>query len=46
LGNKQKELEGTVLLEIYDVVASTNTLWFYHSWNVAVDSYKLFRRDR
>jgi len=39
LGNKQEELKATVLLENHDVVAVTET------WSVAINHYKLFRRD-
>ena len=47
LGNKQKELEAAVLLENHDIVAVTETWWDdSHDWSVAIDSYKLFRRDR
>jgi len=43
MGNKQEELEATVLLESYDLIALTETWW---DWSVAIYSYKLFRRDR
>jgi len=47
LGNKQEELEATVLLEIYDLIALTETWWDKsHDWSVAIDGYLLFRRDR
>ena len=47
MGNKQEELEATVLLESYDLVAITETWWDKsHGWNVAIDGYRLFRRDR
>jgi len=43
---KQEELEVTVVLENCDVLAVTETWWDdSHDWNVAVDGYKLFRRD-
>ncbi|PKU44704.1 glycerol kinase [Limosa lapponica baueri] len=47
MGNKQEELEATVLLESYDIVANTET-WCdeSHDWSVAIEGYKLFRRDR
>ncbi|PKU41434.1 adaptin ear-binding coat-associated protein 1 [Limosa lapponica baueri] len=46
-GNKQEELEATVLLERYDIVAITETWWDEsHNWSVAIKGYKLFRRDR
>ena len=47
LANKQQELEATVLLENYGIVVVTETWWDdSHDWSVAIDSYKLFRRDR
>ncbi|PKU40284.1 glycerol kinase [Limosa lapponica baueri] len=47
LGNKQEELEATVLLESYDIVAITETWWYEsYDWSVAIEGYKLFRRDR
>ncbi|PKU45862.1 rna-directed dna polymerase from mobile element jockey-like [Limosa lapponica baueri] len=47
MGNKQEELEATVLLERYDIVAITETWWDKsHNWSVAIKGYKLFRRDR
>ena len=47
MGNKQEELEATMLLEIYDPVAITETWWDEsHDWSVAIDGYRLFRRDR
>ncbi|PKU48491.1 hypothetical protein llap_1232 [Limosa lapponica baueri] len=47
MGNKQEELEATVLLESYDLVAITKTLWNKsHDWSVAINGYRLFRRDR
>ncbi|KAM6317632.1 forkhead box protein J1 [Podargus strigoides] len=46
-GNKQEELEATVLLESYNIVAIPETWWDdSHAWSVAIDGYKLFRRDR
>ncbi|XP_009325945.1 PREDICTED: calcium-activated potassium channel subunit beta-4 [Pygoscelis adeliae] len=45
-GNEQEELGATVLLESYDLVAITETWWNKsHDWSVAIDGYKLFRRD-
>ncbi|KAK4831467.1 hypothetical protein QYF61_017715 [Mycteria americana] len=42
-----QELEATVLLESYNLVAIIETWWDEsHDWSVAVDSYRLFRRDR
>ena len=47
MGNKQEELEAIVLLENYDLIAITETWWDEsHDWNVALDGYRLFRRDR
>jgi len=47
MGNKQEELEATVLLESYDPITITETWWDEsHDWRVAIDSYRLFRRDR
>ncbi|PKU36968.1 hypothetical protein llap_12730 [Limosa lapponica baueri] len=47
MGNKQEELEATVLLESYDTVAITETWWDEsYNWSVAIEGYKLFRRDR
>ena len=40
LGNKQEELEATVLLENHDIVAVPET------WSMVSDGDKLFRRDR
>eukprot|EP00075_Anas_platyrhynchos_P019479 XP_027308732.1 uncharacterized protein LOC101793245 [Anas platyrhynchos] len=45
--SKQEELEPTMLVGNYDVVATTETWWDdSHDWSVAIDGYKLFRRDR
>ena len=47
MGNKQEELEATVLLESYHLVAITETWWDEsHDWSAAINGYKLFRRDR
>ncbi|XP_040404947.1 uncharacterized protein LOC121065888 isoform X2 [Cygnus olor] len=47
MGSKQEELEAIVLVGNYDVVAITETWWDdSHDWSVAIDGYKLFRRDR
>ncbi|PKU32066.1 rna-directed dna polymerase from mobile element jockey- hypothetical protein [Limosa lapponica baueri] len=47
MGNKQEELEATVLLGSYDLVAITETWWGKsHDWSAAIDGYELFRRDR
>jgi len=46
MGNKQEEMEATVLLKSYDLVAITETWWDKsHDWSVAIDGYGLFRRD-
>ena len=45
-GTKQEELEAVVLLESYDLIAIMETWWDEsHDWNVALDGYRLFRRD-
>jgi len=47
MGSKQEELEATVLLESYDLVAITETRWDEsHDWIVAINGYRLFRMDR
>ena len=47
LENKQEELEATVLLESYNVVAIIETCWDEsHDWCLPIDGYRLFRRDR
>ncbi|PKU29035.1 mitochondrial fission process protein 1 [Limosa lapponica baueri] len=47
MGNKQDELETTMLLESYDIVAITETWWDKsYNWSVAIEGYKLFRRNR
>ncbi|KAK4830530.1 hypothetical protein QYF61_011509 [Mycteria americana] len=47
MGNKQEELEAIVHQENYDMVAITEMWWDdLHNWSVAMDGYKLFRRDR
>jgi len=47
MGNKQEELEAIVLLESYNLIAITETWWDEsHDWNIALDGYRLFRRDR
>jgi len=46
-GNKREELEATVLLQNYDLIALTETWWDEsHDWRVAINGYRLFRRDR
>ncbi|PKU39070.1 nedd4-binding protein 2-like 2 [Limosa lapponica baueri] len=43
-GHKQ---EATMLLESYDIVTITETWWDEsYDWSVAIEGYKLFRRDR
>ncbi|KAK4825626.1 hypothetical protein QYF61_001306 [Mycteria americana] len=47
MGIKQEELEAIVHQENYDIVSITETWWDdSHNWSVAMDGYKLFRRDR
>jgi len=47
MGNKQEELEATMLLESYNLIAITETWWNEsHDWSVALDAYRLFRRER
>jgi len=47
MGNKQEEVEAIVLLESYDLIVITETWWDEScDWNVALDGYRLFRRDR
>ena len=47
MGNKQEELEAIVQRDSYDLVSITETGWDDpHDWSVAMDGYKLFRRDR
>ena len=47
MGNKQEELEATMLLESYDLVVITETWWDKSiDWSMAVDGSRLFRRDR
>lgn len=45
--NTREELEASGLLESYNLVAITKT-WREksHSWSVAVDGYRLLRKDR
>jgi len=46
VGNKQEELEATVLLEKHDLIVLTETWWDKsHGWSVATNGYRLFRRD-
>ncbi|KAK4817941.1 hypothetical protein QYF61_002785 [Mycteria americana] len=47
MGNKQEELEATMLLESYKLVAVTETWWDKSpDCSSAINGYKLFRRDR
>lgn len=48
MGNKPKEgLDATMLLDSYDLVAITGTWWDkLCDWNVTINGYELFRRDR
>ncbi|KAK4809957.1 hypothetical protein QYF61_002914 [Mycteria americana] len=47
MGNKQEDLEATMLLESYDLVAITETWWDEScDWSVAINGYRLFRSDR
>lgn len=47
MGNKQEELETCVRAGDYDLVAVTETWWdSIHDWNVVMDGYVLFRKDR
>ena len=40
LGNKQEELEATVLLENYDIVVITETCWDDSlDWSVVINGY-------
>ena len=44
MSNKQEELEAIVCQANCDLAAITETWWGH--WNVVIDGYKLFRRDR
>jgi len=47
MGNKQEELEATMLLGSYDLTVLIETWWDEsHDWSVAISGYRLFRRDR
>ena len=47
MGNKQEELEASVLLASYDLIALTEIWWDEsHDWSVAINGYRQFRRDR
>lgn len=45
--NKWEELEATVRLENYALIAITETWWDESlSWNIETDNYKIYRRNR
>jgi len=45
MGNKQEELEATVLLESYDLIALTESWWDEsHDWSVAIDGDRWGKR--
>ena len=47
VGNKQEELETTVHLENYDLIAIMDTRWGdLHNQNTTTEGYKLFSTDR
>jgi len=47
MGNKQEELEICVLSQGHNLIAITETWWdSLHVWNVVIDGYTLFRKDR
>ena len=47
MGNKQEEIQATVMLESYDVIALSETWWDEsHDWSAAINGYRLNRRDR
>lgn len=47
VGNKQEELETTVHVVNYDLIAIIIMLWDEsHGWSTAMDGYKLFWRGR
>ena len=47
MGNKQEELEATMLLESYELVAITETSWDKsHDWRAPINGHRLFRRNR
>lgn len=46
LSNEQEELEAMVQQESYGIDTIMEMWWDdSHSWNAAMDDYKLFRRD-
>uniref|UniRef100_A0A803XQR1 unspecific monooxygenase n=1 Tax=Meleagris gallopavo TaxID=9103 RepID=A0A803XQR1_MELGA len=47
MGNKQEELEFCVRSQGHDLIAITETWWdSLHDWNVVMEGYVLFRKDR
>ena len=47
MGNKQEELEICVRSQGHDLIAITETWWdSSHDWNVVMEGYVLFRKDR
>ena len=47
MGNKQEELEFCVRSRGHDLIAITETWWdSSHDWNVVMEGYVLFRKDR
>ena len=47
MGNKKEELELLLQTEGYDIVGITETWWDdSHDWNVLVDGYELFKKNR
>ena len=47
MGNKQEELEMCAHLQGHDIIGITETWWdVSYDWSVAMDGYRLFRKDR
>ncbi|GAB0203845.1 hypothetical protein GRJ2_002850100 [Grus japonensis] len=47
MGNKQEELETCVRLKGYDLIGITEMWWdSSYDWNVGMEGYRLFRKDR
>ena len=45
--NKEEELQACTWLQGYNVIGITEMWWNgSHNWNVGMDGYKLFRKDR
>lgn len=45
MGNKQKELEVTVLVESHALISITEIWWDkFHDWSGTMDGYKLVRK--